>query len=178
MLGILLPPPAAKQSLQTFMQVKRQEWIIWSDQRERILLHFQFVWKFSWNVVSFLSNRMVIMAWILDLAAFPATAVNMAQSPRIVMMKDSVTVYQEWLGRSVITVLMAFMHSRMVAVHVSSNLCSPQSLFHFEDFFQHSILCYASGKVSLRNIHKSLTMEWSPHTSAKQIFKKTFLESL
>lgn len=64
---------------------------------------------------------MVIMACILALAAFPATAVNLAQSPRTAIIRGIVTVYQEWLEKSVIVVLMASMHSRTVAAHVSSN---------------------------------------------------------
>lgn len=57
------------------------------------------------------------MACLLGLAAFPATAVSLARSPRTAIIRGSVTVYQEWLERSVIVVLMAFTHSRMVAAH-------------------------------------------------------------
>lgn len=64
---------------------------------------------------------MVIMAYLLGLAAFPATAVNLAPFLRTAIMRGSVTVYQEWLEKSVIVVLMAFIRSRMVAAHVSSN---------------------------------------------------------
>ncbi|KAJ7400530.1 hypothetical protein BTVI_104660 [Pitangus sulphuratus] len=67
--------------------------------------------------IYFLSNRTVIMACLLGLAAFPATAVNLAQSLRTAMIRGNVTVYQEWLEKSVIVVLTAFMHSRMVAAH-------------------------------------------------------------
>lgn len=77
--------------------------------------------KYRSKCVYFLSNRMVIMACLLGLAVFPATAASLAQSPRTVMTRDSVTVYQEWLERSVIVVLTAFMPSRMAAAHVSSN---------------------------------------------------------
>lgn len=61
------------------------------------------------------------MACLLGLAAFPATVVNLAQSPRTAIMRGSATVYQEWLEKSVIVVLMAFICSRMVAAHVSSD---------------------------------------------------------
>lgn len=61
------------------------------------------------------------MACLLNLAVFLATAVNLAQSPRSATIRGSVTVYQAWLEKSVITVLMAFIRSRMVAVHVSYN---------------------------------------------------------
>lgn len=71
---------------------------------------------------------MGIMACSLGLAVFPATAASLARCPRTVIIRGSVTVYQEWLGRSVIAVLVAFMHSRMVAAHVSSNPRSFQSL--------------------------------------------------
>lgn len=64
---------------------------------------------------------MAIMDCLLDLAVFPATAVNLAQSPRSATIRGSVTVYQAWLEKSVTTVLMAFIRSRMGAVHVSYN---------------------------------------------------------
>ncbi|KAL8182298.1 UNVERIFIED_CONTAM: hypothetical protein K2H54_051876 [Gekko kuhli] len=44
--------------------------------------------------------------------------VNLAQLLRTVVMKDSVAVCQEWLGRSVVTALMGFMHFRMVDAHL------------------------------------------------------------
>lgn len=71
--------------------------------------------------IYFFSNRMGIMGCLLGLAVFPATAVSLAPCPRTAIIRGSVTVCQEWLERSVIAVLMAFTHSRMVAAHVSSN---------------------------------------------------------
>lgn len=64
---------------------------------------------------------MAIMACLLDLAVFPATAVNLAPSLKTAIIRGSATAYQEWLEKSVIAVLMAFTRCRMVAVHVSSN---------------------------------------------------------
>lgn len=78
--------------------------------------------KYCSKCIYFLSNRMAIMACLLGLAVFPATAASLAQSPRTVMTRGSVTVYQEWLERSVIIVLTAFTPSRIAAAHVSSNL--------------------------------------------------------
>lgn len=57
------------------------------------------------------------MGCLLGLAAFPATAVSLARCLRTAIIRDSVTVCQEWLERSVIVVLMAFTRSRMVAAH-------------------------------------------------------------
>lgn len=79
------------------------------------------------------------MGCLLGLAAFPATAASLAQCPRTAIIRGSVTVCQEWLERSVTVVLMAFMHSRMVAAHVSSN---PEILPQFLwNFFQQYIVC-------------------------------------
>lgn len=57
------------------------------------------------------------MACLLDLAVFPATAVNLAPSLRTAIIRGSVTVCQEWLEKSVIAVLMAFTPCRRAAVH-------------------------------------------------------------
>lgn len=82
----------------------------------------------QYKSIYFFSNRMGIMGCLLGLAVFPATAVSLARCPTTAMIRGSVTVCQEWLERSVIAVLMAFTHSRMVAAHVSSNPRSSQSL--------------------------------------------------
>ena len=114
---------------------------------------------------------MVIMACLLGLAAFPATAINLAQSPRTAISRGSVAVYQEWLEKSVIVVLMVFIRSRMVAAHVSSDPWSFQGLsgISFSNVF-----CVKLWQRSVILMTMEKSVERSPNILIK-LGNKTFL---